>query len=136
MLIVDTGPLVAVGDLDDPHYARCKELLETDPGPLTTTALVIAEAGYLLSRGLGSFAELALIEMVRDGTLIVEVLIATDWDRVHELIEKYADLGLGVTDASIVAVAERLNVTRIATLDHRHFRVVRPEHCKAFELLP
>lgn len=110
--------------------------METDPGPLTTTALVIAEAGYMLSRGLGSFAELALIEMVRDGTLIVEVLIATDWDRVHELIEQYADLGLDVTDASIVAVAERLNVTRIATLDHRHLRVVRPEYCKAFELVP
>lgn len=53
-----------------------------------------------------------------------------------ELIDTYHDLGLGLVDASVVAVAERLGITQIATLDHRHFRVVRPRHIDAFELLP
>jgi uncharacterized protein len=74
VLIVDTGPLVAPGDRDDRSHAACRELLETDPGPLVTTALVIAEAGYMLSRGLGVAAELALIAMIRDGSLGIEAL--------------------------------------------------------------
>ncbi len=136
MLIVDTGPLVALGDRDDKSHAACRELLETDPGPLVTTALVIAEAGYMLSRGLGVAAELALIAMIRDGSLGVEALTGADWDRVDQLIGRYADLGLGVTDASLIAVAERKGSTRIATVDRRHFTVVRPVHCDAFELVP
>jgi hypothetical protein len=52
------------------------------------------------------------------------------------LVRKYADFPLGAADASVIAVAERLKATRIATLDHRHFRTVRPAHCPAFDLLP
>ena len=63
-------------------------------------------------------------------------LIADDWLRVIELIGIYSDLGLGTVDASIVAVAERLGLTTIATLNHRDFRVVRPSHTEAFELVP
>lgn len=60
----------------------------------------------------------------------------TDWERIAELVERYADLGLGGVDASVVAVAERLHVREIATLDHRDFSVVRPRNVDAFELLP
>lgn len=117
MLLVDTGPLVALGDRDDQDHLRCRELLESDLGPLVTTALVIAEAGYMLSRGLGVVAELALIAMIRDGSLKVETLYQADWERVDQLVGTYADLGLGVTDASLIAIAERHNVTRIAYRD-------------------
>lgn len=53
-----------------------------------------------------------------------------------ELVTEYADLGLGTTDASVIAIAERLGVSEVATLDHRHFTVVRPRHTRAFTLLP
>ena len=53
-----------------------------------------------------------------------------------DLVEQYADLPLGTTDAAVIAVAERLNVTEVATLDHRHFTVVRPDHVKSLTLLP
>ena len=89
----------------------------------------------MLSRGLGVVAELALIAMIRDGSLKVETLYQADWDRVDQLVRTYADLGLGVTDASLIAIAERHNVTRIATIDRRHFAVVRPARCDAFELV-
>jgi uncharacterized protein len=58
------------------------------------------------------------------------------WARIAELVTTYADLQLGGTDASVITLAERLGATRIATLNHRHFRVVRPRHADAFELLP
>ena len=61
-------------------------------------------------------------------------------DKHHErctaLLRQYADFPLGTADASVIAVAERLGATRVATIDHRHFRAVRPAHCAAFELLP
>lgn len=68
--------------------------------------------------------------------LHVEMVTPADAQRIAELIETYADLDLGGTDASLIAVAERLDVTRIATLDRRHFSVVRPKHTAAFELTP
>jgi uncharacterized protein len=82
MLLVDTGVLVAVGDADDRHHTVCDDLLASDAGPLVTTALVVAETGYMLGRGLGATAERALIEMVIDGTLAVEALTDDDWVRV------------------------------------------------------
>ncbi len=59
-----------------------------------------------------------------------------DWVRVGELVEVDADLGLGATDASIIALAERHQRPEIATLDRRHFHVVRPRHVDGFTLLP
>lgn len=59
-----------------------------------------------------------------------------DFVRMAELVRDYDDLPLGTTDASVISVAERLGVDEIATLDHRHFRVVRPSHVNAFTLLP
>lgn len=136
MLIVDTGPLVAIADKDDGNYQACLDLLATSAGPLITNELVVAEAGYLLTREIGPHAEIALIEMIRDTTLTVEPLTTTDWDRVAELLDRYQSLPLGVTDASIIAIAERFGSIHIATLDRRHFRIIRPAHCPAFILLP
>jgi uncharacterized protein len=59
-----------------------------------------------------------------------------EWQRIADLVETYADLPLGGTDASVIALAERLDATAIVTLDRRHFSVVRPAHVDAFELLP
>lgn len=101
-----------------------------------TTALVVAEVGYLFRREIGPPAEPAFFDGIVDGTLSVQPLDAPDWRRIRELVELYQDLPLGGTDASLVAVAERLGATRIATLDRAHFSVVRPAHCDAFEILP
>lgn len=136
MLIVDTGPLVATADRSDPDHAVCLALLEAHPGPLVTTPIVATEAGWLIRRELGSPAETAFYRSIVDGEILVEELSTADWARIAELVEVYADLGLDAADASVVAVAERLGQTTIATLDHRDFRVVRPAHCEAFDLVP
>ncbi|MDO8391262.1 MAG: PIN domain-containing protein [Actinomycetota bacterium] len=136
MLIVDTGPLVAAADRTDRHHHACLELLETAMGPLVTTALVVAEAAYLLTRELGPQAEPAFYDSIIDGTITVESLTTADWQRVRDLVARYQDLPLGGTDASLIAIAERLGATRIATLDRAHFGIVRPAHCDAFEVVP
>ncbi|GDY33122.1 hypothetical protein GTS_47550 [Gandjariella thermophila] len=56
--------------------------------------------------------------------------------RMAQLVKTYADLPLGAVDASVITVAERLGISRVATLDRRHFTVVRPKHVPALELLP
>jgi predicted nucleic acid-binding protein len=66
----------------------------------------------------------------------VAALSTEDWQRVRELVTTYADLRLGGTDSSVIALAERRGTSRIATLNRRHFAVVRPRHTDAFELLP
>lgn len=136
MLVVDTGPLVATAVTDDANHAACRALLEGHGGQLVTTALVIAEAAYLISRQIGAVGEAALYTAVVDGSLHVEDLVGADWRRIRELVEMYASLRLGGTDGSVIAVAERLNVTTVATLDRRHCSVVRPRHTEALELVP
>lgn len=136
MLIVDTGVLLAAADLSDPHHDRCAALVDAEPGRLVTTAMVVAEACYLIDRQLGPEAEALFVDSIANGDLEIEQLSDADWRRIGILIRQYASLPLGGTDASVVAVAERLTVQRIATLDHRHFRVVRPDSIGYFELLP
>lgn len=135
MLVVDTSVLLAVADNADPDHESCTRAIE-GAGPLVTTALVIAETAYLIGRQLGAAAEAAFFRAVAAGELQVETITPADERRIAELIETYADLGLGGTDASLIVVAERLKVTTIATLDRRHFHVVRPNHTAAFELIP
>ena len=90
----------------------------------------------MLHRLGGSKAESAFLRSLQDGVFSVLPLTPSDWGRMAELVETYADLPLGTSDASVIAVAERLGVTTVATLDQRHFRVVRPRHTAAFTLLP
>lgn len=136
MLIVDTGVLLAAADDSDREHARCADLVETADEQLVTTALVVAETGYMIERQLGSSAEAQFYRSVASGDVLVEVLTSADYLRMAELIEGYADFPIGGTDASLVAVAERLGITQIATLDRRHFSAVRPTHCDAFRLVP
>jgi uncharacterized protein len=135
-LIIDTGPLVAAANVDDPDGDTCRKLLRDSPGVLVVPALVIAEAGYLINRQLGPRAEATFIRALTSPRFRVESPSPEDLTRSAELVERYADLPLGITDASLVALAERLGESEIATLDRRHFTVVTPRHIEAFNLRP
>ena len=136
VLIVDAGPLVAAAATRDRHHARCVELLANAPGPLVVPLLVVTEVAYFLADRIGPPAERAFAESLRAGELLAEPVEPADWDRIAELVDQYAGLGLGMVDASVIAACERLGQTELATLDHRHFSVVRPRHCTALRLLP
>lgn len=135
-VVVDAGPLYAYIDVDDEHHSRCAAFLSSHAGPLVVPQLVIAEVAHLVERRLGSRAELLFLADLVDGAFLTEPVRPSDWLRIAELVARYRDFPLGTTDASVVACAERLGVTAIATTDHRHFSVVRPDHVDAFTLLP
>ena len=123
-------------DADDAHHAASLELLETHPGPLLVPTLVVTEATYLVGTRLGWQAEVRFLGDLAAGLLTPEPVDPSDLLRIAELVARYHDLPLGSVDASVVAAAERLGVTTIATTDRRHFAVVRPAHTDAFELVP
>lgn len=139
MIICDTGPIVAAADRDDDHNRDCTDLftaLHLARRQILVPAPVVAEVGYLLGRAAGPRIEAAFLRSILTRTLSVVDLIDDDYERIAELVETYGDFPLGTTDAAVIAVAERLHIVEIATLDHRHFRAVRPRHADAFTLLP
>ena len=136
MILVDTGPLVAGSDTDDRYHQVCKELLGAATEELLVPATVSAEVCYMIERRAGSKAEATFLRLFSVGNLVpVDVTIA-DYERMAELVELYADWPLGRTDASVIAIAERLGVTKVATLDRRHFGPIQPRQIEGFTLLP
>ncbi len=136
MIVVDTGPLVAIANRADPDHERCVAWYEAASGPLLLPAPILTEVCFLLEREVGPRAEASFLRTVRDGDLVLEGPTTSDLDRMAELVEVYSDLPLGAADAAVVAVAERLRVKTIATLDTRHFSVVRPRYLSSFDLVP
>lgn len=135
MIVVDTGPVVALVNDRDEHHDRCREFLEAHPGPLLLPATVFTEVCLLLERRRGTHAEPAFLADVRAGRFRL-VDAEPDLERIAELVERYSDLPLGTVDASVVALTERLELPEVATLDRRDFSVVRPRHTTALVLLP
>jgi uncharacterized protein len=139
VIVCDTGPLVAAADRDDQDNRACTDLLtglHLARRPILVPAPVVAEVGYLLARTGGAKIEAAFLRSIVTGTVTIVDLELADYERAAELVETYADFPLGTTDAAVIAVAERLRITEIATLDRRHFHAVRPRHTNAFTLLP
>ncbi len=97
---------------------------------------MITEVVNLIGSRLGADAEVRFLGDLAAGEFTIEPVMAGDWLRIAKLVSQYRDLPLGSVDASVVAAAERLDITEIATLDRRHFSIVRPDHTHSFELLP
>lgn len=97
---------------------------------------VLAETDYLVLRRLGRRAEREFLAQVRQGAVLREAVTDADLGRASEIIERFADQELGLTDASVMAVAERLDLLRVLTLDRRHFTPFRDRRGRALELLP
>ncbi len=134
MLLIDTGIFVAAADRDEPHHIASADVLRGRD--LAVAAPVITETAWMIETRLGPDAEARFLALVTSDRFQIQDLRLVDSQRSIELIRQYADLGLGFVDASIIAIAERLNLTDIATHNHRDFAVVRPAHCDAFELIP
>lgn len=101
------------------------DLLETHPGPLIVPTLVVTEVAYLVATRLGTAPEVRFLGDFAAGNLHAEPVVAADWLRIAELVSRYRDLPLGTVDASVIAAAERLGCSEVATFDRRHFTVVR-----------
>lgn len=136
MIILDTGVCYAAADRDDPDHTRSRQILIDHAGQLSIPTPAIVETAWLIEDRLGPASEAGFLASVVAGELTRVDLTDNDWARVHQLVVTYADLRLGLVDASVVTIAERLNVTTVATLNHRDFTVVRPTHTEALTLIP
>lgn len=135
-LVLDTGPVLALLDADDPWHVRCAKLIEETHEPLVIVAPTLVELDYWIRKRLQPEVWRVLIDDIVSGAYRLERLEDEDLRRVVELEAGYSDLDLGFVDASVMAVCERLGETKVATIDERHFRAVKPRHCDHFELLP
>ena len=127
---------MATFDRNDPDHEPCAQLLAEVRGARVVPAPVLVEFDYFAARELDRRAVTTMIDERRHGNYRVEDLTDSDYQRVGELLDIYADLRVGFVDAAVLAVTERLRETKLATLDHRHFSVMRPRHVDALELLP
>lgn len=135
-LICDTGPLYAAIDRKDNAHRSCAALLEEHEEALIVPAPVVVELEWLVASRLGDEVFDSFLESIEDGAIEIEALVEVDYARIRELTRRYADLHLGFVDAAVIAVAERLGEPKVATLDRKHFSVVKPRHVKFFRLLP
>lgn len=136
VLVADTGPLVAALNRGDPDHRRCAALIKDPQRDVVLPALVLVEIDYWLRKLGAGQAWARLVEDLIEGLYRLEPLTVADLARAVQLEQQYADLRLGLVDASVIALCERLELDTVATLDHRHFSVVRPRHCSSLRLLP
>ena len=135
-LILDTGPLYATLDRDDAAYRRCRRLVEQAAEPLVIPAPVLVEVDYWIHQRLHPGVLVALLDDIDAGAYRVEDLGLEDYRRVRELCDQYADADVGFVDAAVLAITERLREPKLATLDRRHFGLLRPRHVSALHLVP
>jgi predicted nucleic acid-binding protein len=135
-LVFDTGPLFASSNVSDVNHRVSRKLIEESDEDFVIPAPVLVELDYWINERLYPAVFLGLLDDIADGIYRIEDLTPDDYRRVRSLCERYADSNIGFVDASVVAIAERLNEDKIATLDHRHFSIIRPRHVRAFRLLP
>jgi predicted nucleic acid-binding protein len=132
--IVDTSALLAAADRDEPDHEACIEVLGRRELDLVVPMLAIAEATYLVAQRHGPDAEAPFLRGL--AALPIEPPTVEDWPRIADIVERYADVGLGTTDASLVVLAHRLGTDVVVTLDRRHFGTVRLTDGRAFRILP
>ena len=139
MIVVDTNVLYALADRRDKHHAACTGWFRGNDEVLLVLPTVVAEACYLIDRYLGPAAEAAFLDSVGIGDMYAFQLAGltdTHLRRMAELVRRYADRHLGGTDASLIAVCERLAIVTVATANLRDFANVRPRHVAALTTVP
>jgi uncharacterized protein len=135
MLLCDTSVVYAAIDSRERDHAACRTLLRSVEG-IAVPSPVIVEVDWIgRSRGRADAGD-QLLRSIGDGSTLVVNLDESDLQRSRALLHAYHDLPLDFVDAAVVCVAERLGQATVATLNRKHFSVVRPLHCEAFTLLP
>lgn len=136
MIIADTSGLLALFNDREPSHETVAGLVDGLHDPLVVSPFVLAEVDYLVATRLGVAAELAVLDELGGGAYVLPAMDTDHLAAARRVIERYAEHEIGVADASIVVLAEQFSTRRLLTLDHRHFRVVRPLQGGTFDLLP
>ena len=134
--LLDTGFLFAFIDETDEYHQEVSLIFASIHEPIYLPVPAVTEVAYFISKYLGPrFLEQFLVALA-DSDFVLEPPTSSDYLRAAEIIRKYNDANLDLVDACIFAMSERMNITKILTIDRRHFSIFRPRHCDAFEILP
>ena len=135
-LVADSGAVYALYDRGDRNHRAVRQAVATEEGAILIPAAVLAEIDYLLRIRLGTVAEVQFLEGIEKGAFTIEPFTLDDASFCRKLLAKYRELGVDLADASVAAVAERRGISRLLTVDERHFRAIRAANGKPFTLLP
>lgn len=133
--IADTGFIVALIDRQDSYHQDVKAIY-LQQKEIIVPQSVLAEVAYLLGRAAGISSVVQFLRSLKTSRFELTALTEEDIARIGDVLEEYQDSRIDFVDASVMAIAERLNLTIVLTLDRRDFSLYRPQHCPAFTLLP
>jgi uncharacterized protein len=136
MILADTSGLLAAFGSDTRQHREARAAYEDDPGPVIMSPYVLAELDYMLLQRAGVTAEITLLREVASGVFRLAEFDSDDVAQAAGVAGRYADMRIGIADASIVVFAAKYGTTRVLTFDERHFRAMRPLHAEAFTILP
>lgn len=135
--LLDSGFVYAQINGKDKWHSQVSEAIKiAERETIILPVPAITEIAYLLLHDVGVEAASHFVQGLSNTSLVLENPTAADYARSAEILRKYNDAKIDFVDVCIVAMAERLNIKKILTVDHRHFRLFRPRHCEAFELFP
>ena len=136
MILADTSGLLCLFNVREPEHAAVRDIVAQETGPLVLSPYVVAELDYLVSSRLGHAVELAVLGELASPAYTHACLDREDLRACADVIASHADAGLGVTDASLLVLADRLSVDHVLTLDRRHFSTARTPSGRSLTLLP
>jgi hypothetical protein len=136
MIVLDTGGLYAALDANETLHGRAVAALASARPPRALSPFVLAELDYLIAARVGHEAQLALVDEVVRGAYQLEPFSAEDASEARRIMARYADLGVGLADASVVVLANRHGTLDLLCTDERHFRALRGPGGRPFRLLP
>lgn len=134
--LLDTGFLYALLNERERQHASVAHAFAQAPGPWLLPTPAVTEVAYLLMKFVGPLSLAAFLEALPTTSVQLLEPHDSDYRRAAQLVRQYQDAPLDLVDSLLIAIAERLNITTMLTLDRRHFHLVRPSHCAAFEILP
>jgi hypothetical protein len=136
MIVIDTGGLYAALDANEDLHGRCVAALVSAQPPRLLSPFVLAELDYLIGARVGHDAQTALLDEVVRGVYRLEPFSAEDVGRAKQIMERHADLAIGLADASVVVLAQRHATLDLLCTDQRHFRTLTGPGGRGFRLLP
>lgn len=136
MIIADTSGLLALFNAAEPDHAKVTEVVTSERDQLVVSPFVLAELDYLVGTRIGVTAETAMLRELAGGAYHLATIDLDQLATAADVVNRYHDQRIGLTDASLVVLAERFRTHRLLTLDRRHFTVVQPLSGGTFELLP
>jgi predicted nucleic acid-binding protein len=136
VIVLDTGGLYAALDANEALHGRAVAALTASSSPRVISPFVMAELDYLIGTRVGHQAQLALVDEVTRGAYQLDLFSSEDMGHARRIMERYADLRIGLADASVVVLANRHRTLDLLCTDARHFRALKGPAGKPFRLLP